>query len=97
MRWHFRGKAPVAFKIFFALLSANVLAQIATTYAIQAWSPTIADTVHSYPVHFKGGAVYFVQQWQGNYFYYGSRANYVFLALIILVLFIYRDELERVR
>ena len=96
MRWHFKGKAPVSFKVVFALFAINVVAQMATTYAIQKWSPTQADTVHSYLIRFKGGVVYFVQPWLGNYFFYGAKANYVFLALIVLIFFLHRDEIERV-
>jgi hypothetical protein len=97
MRWHFKGKAPISFKVVFALFGMNVAAQIATTYAIQKWSPTRADAVHSYLVRFKGDSVYFVQQWVGNYFFYGGKANYVFLAVLFLIFFIHRDQVERVR
>ena len=41
--------------------------------------------------------MYFVQPWLGKYFYYGSGAHFVLLALIFLIVWFHRDELERER
>jgi hypothetical protein len=96
MRWQFKGDAPVSFKVLFALLAVNFLLQFGASFAIPRWSPMRPDAAHSYAIRFKGGAVYFVQPWLGKYFDYGFWAGFVFLALIFLIMWLHRDELERV-
>lgn len=96
MRWQFKGKAPVSFKVLFALLGVNFLGQFGTSWAIPRRSPTMPDFAHSYPIRFRGGAVYFVQPWLGKYFYYGFASHFVLLALMVLIMWLHRDEIERV-
>ncbi|MGO8795013.1 MAG: hypothetical protein ACLQLC_09335 [Candidatus Sulfotelmatobacter sp.] len=95
MRWQFKDEAPLSFKMVFTLLIANFLGQFVTSHAIPRWSPVTPDMVHPYPIRFKGGTVYFVQPWLGKYFDYGLRAQFVLLALLFLILWIHRDEVER--
>jgi hypothetical protein len=36
---------------------------LAAWWSIPEWSPTVPDAVHSLPIQFKGGTIYFVQPW----------------------------------
>jgi hypothetical protein len=96
MRWQFKGKAPASFKVLVSLFGINFAGQVAAWLAIPRWSRIRPDAAHSYPIQFKGGAVYFVQPWLGKYFYYGFAAHFVLLALMFLIMWLYRDEVERV-
>jgi hypothetical protein len=96
MRWQFKGKAPASFKVLFALLGINFVGQFATSYAIPRWSPIRPDVAHSYLIRFRGGPAYFVQAWLGKYLDYGFWAHFVLLALMFLIAWLHRDELERV-
>jgi hypothetical protein len=96
MRWQFKEKEPASLKVLFALLGINFVGQFAAFYAILRWSPIRPDAAHSYPIRFKGGAVYFVQPWLGKYCDYGFWAHFVLLALMFLIFWFHRDEIERV-
>ena len=96
MRWQFKGEAPASFKMFFALFGINFVGQSAAFYAIPRWSPIRSDAAHSYLIRFRGGAVYFVQPWLGKYFFYGFAAHFVLLALMFVIMWLHRDEVERV-
>jgi hypothetical protein len=96
MRWQFKEKAPASLKALFALFSINFEGQSAAFYAIPRWYPMRSDAAHSYLIRFKGGAVYFVQPWLGKYFYGGFAAHFVLLALMFLIMWLHRDEIERV-
>lgn len=95
-RWQFKGEAPTSFKVVFAVLGVNLLGQFAASYAIPRWSRIRPDAVHSYLIRFKGGAVYFVQPWLGKYFSYGFWSHFILLALMLLIVWIHRDEVERI-
>jgi len=96
MRWQFKGKTPASCKVLFALFGINFLGQFGTSWAIPRWSPTMPDFSHSYPIRFKGGAVFFVQPWLGKYCDYGFWAGFVLLALFFLIMWFHRDEVERI-
>jgi hypothetical protein len=94
-RWQFKDKAPLPFKVVLAAFAANVAAQIGSSYAIPHWFPSAPDALHSYGV-FKAGVTYFVQPWLGKCLDYAARANYIFFALLLLILWFYRQQIERV-
>jgi len=96
MRWQFKGEAPVSFKVVMVLFFANLIAQLGTAFAIPRWLPTTPDAVHSSPIRFRGGAVYFIRPWLEKYFEYGFWAHFVLLALLFLSMWLHRDEVERV-
>jgi len=96
MRWQFKDKAPISFKVLFALFGVNLIAQLGSAFAIPHWAPTKPDAAHSFPIHFKGGLVHYVQPWLGQYFDYGFGAHFVLLALLFLIMWLHRDELERI-
>jgi len=96
MRWQFKGETPVSIKVLFPLFIANLVFQLAAAFLIPRWSPIRPDGAHSYAIRFSGGAVYFVQPWLGTYFDYGFWAHFALLALIFIIMWFHRDELERV-
>lgn len=96
MKWQFKGKTPAWAYVFAVLLVANVLLQIVTAYWIPTWAPVRSDSVHSYPVRFRGGPTFFVQPWIGTYFDYDVYVGFALLGLFGIVLWLNRDKLERV-
>jgi len=97
MKLQFKGKTPVAIKVTFALVGLNFLGQLATSFLIPKWSPITPDEAHSYLVHYKGFAGYYVQPWVGLYFVYGFWLHFILLAVFFLMMWLYRDQIERVR
>ena len=96
MRWQFKDKAPVSFKVVFALFGINLVAQIGTFYAIPRWWRSRPDSAYCCAIRFKGGAVFFVQPWLGKYLDYGFWAGFGLLAPMFLIMWFHRDEIERV-
>ncbi|HEY6338585.1 MAG TPA: hypothetical protein VIW68_08850 [Candidatus Sulfotelmatobacter sp.] len=96
MRWQFKGKAPLPFKVVFALFGINLVALIGTVYAVPRWWPSRPDPAHWYAIRFKGGAVFFVQPWLGKYFAYGFWGGFGLLAFMFLIMWLHRDDVERV-
>ena len=77
------------------LLIVNVVLEIAAAYWIPSRAPVEADSVHSYPIRFRGGPTFFVQPWLGAYADFGFYAGFVLLGLMLLLLWLNRDKLER--
>ena len=96
MTWQFKDKTPAWAKILAGVLILNIVLQVATAYWIPRWAPIHADRVHSYPIRFGGGPTYFVQSWLGAYSDYGLYAGFFLLAVFALLLWVNRDQLERV-
>ena len=96
MKLQFKGKTPGWAKILAGVLMLHILMQIATAYWIPRWTPIQPDTMHSYPIRFRGGPTYFVQPWLGAYSDYGLYAGFVLLAVFALLLWLNRDQLERI-
>jgi hypothetical protein len=94
--WRFKGKTPPWANILATVIVVNTVLLLATSFAIPRWSPVQRDNVHSYPIHFRGGPTFFVQPWLGAYSDYGYYAGFGFLALFFLLLWLYRDRLERI-
>jgi hypothetical protein len=94
--WQFKGKAPGWAKILAGVLILNILLQMVTAYGIPRWAPMHADPAHSYPIRLGGGPTYFVPPWLGAYSDYGLYAGFVLLAVFALLLWLNRDQLERI-
>ena len=77
------------------LLLVNVVLEMVTAYWISSQAPVAADPVHSYPTRFRGGPTFFVQPWLGAYNDYGFFAGFILLGLVLLLLWLDRDQLER--
>ncbi|MFZ0734606.1 MAG: hypothetical protein WAM79_19965 [Candidatus Sulfotelmatobacter sp.] len=97
MKWQFKDRTPAWAWILAVILILNIALQIATAYGVPRWAPVRADLIDSYPIRYQGGPTYFVQPWLGLYFDYGFEAGFGLLALFIVLLFLNRDNLERVR
>ena len=95
MRWQFKGKTPAWAYILTVLLLVNVVLQMFTAYWISSRAPVEADSVHSYPTRFRGGPTFFVQPWLGAYNDYGLYAGFILLGLVLLLLWLNREKLER--
>jgi len=78
------------------VLMLNILLQIATAYWIARWAPNQADLVHPYRIRVHGGPTYFVQPWLGAYSDHGLYLGFVLLALFAVLLWVNRDQLERI-
>ena len=96
VKWQFKGKTPGWAKLLAGVLVLNILLQIATAYWIARWAPIQTDPVHSYRIRVRGGPTYFVQPWLGAYSDYGLYLGFVLLALFGLLLWVNRDQLERI-
>ena len=77
------------------LLLVNVVLEIVAAYWISSQAPVEADSVHSYPVRFRGGPTFFVRPWLGAYNHYGFYAGFILPGLVLLLLWLHRDKLER--
>ena len=95
MRWQFKGRTPAWAYILTALLLVNVVLEIVAAYWISSQAPVEADPVHSYPVRFRGGPTFFVRPWLGAYNHYSFYAGFVLAGLVLLLLWLHRDKLER--
>ena len=95
MRWQLKGKTPAWAYILTVLLLVNVVLQMITAYWISSQAPVEADSVHSYPTRFRGGPTFFVQPWLGAYNDYGFYVGFILLGLVLLLLWLNREKLER--
>jgi hypothetical protein len=93
-RLKFKGESPMVFRVVLGLFAANVFTQIAIAFALPRYFSVTPDEIHNFPLH-KGGVTFFVQPWLAQLSDYGSWANYVFFAVLCVILFVYRDRLER--
>ena len=93
--WRFKNRTPLWFKVIVTLLMADAVAHFGLLTTVSNWALSSPDGVHSYRVPFRDGNVYFVQWWLGKYldaWWIGP----VLLAILVLLLFRNRDQLERV-
>jgi hypothetical protein len=93
--WDPKGSAAVVAYTIFALMMTNFLVGDILASVIPRKWPSAPDAVHSYPIRFKGGAVYFVQPWLGKYFENDIWIGLALLGLFFLLMWIYRDEVVR--
>ena len=93
--WDPKGWAAVASFTIFALMIINFLVGYALAFAIPRRWPIAADAVHSYPIRFKGSAVYFVQPWLGKYFANDIWIGFALLGFFFLLMWLHRDEVTQ--
>lgn len=96
-RWQFKGKTPTSVKVVMLLFFAVLAVNLAAWWSILEWSPTVPDALHSVPIRFKGGVIYFVQSWLVKT---ARDANWLAIALgaaCFVLFWLHRDELERLR
>jgi hypothetical protein len=96
-RWQFKGKTPLSVKVVMLLFFAAVGVNLAAWWSIPEWSPTVPDAVHSLPIQFKGGTIYFVQPWLAKMARDTNGLPAGLGAVCVVLLGVHRDELERLR
>jgi len=97
VRWQFKGKTPIWAYVIAALLGMNILLQLTAVYWVSWYAPTQHDRTHTYPIRFRGGPTYFVRSWLGVYDDYSLYIGFALLGVFLLLLWLNRDKLERVR
>jgi hypothetical protein len=96
-RWQFKGKTPSSVKVVMLLFFAALGVNLAAWWSIPEWSPRVPGAVHSLPIQFKGGAIYFAQPWLAKT---ARDTNWLpagLGAVCVVHLWLHRDELERLR
>jgi hypothetical protein len=96
-RWQFKEKTPTSVKVVMLLFFAVLAVNLAAWWSIPEWSPRVPDAVHSVPIRFKGGVIYFVQPWLAKT---ARDANWLAIGLGaagFVLFWLHRDELERLR
>lgn len=92
--WRFKNKTPLWFKLVAGALMTDSLLHFGLLSTVSTWASSSRDAVHSYHVPFRDGVNYFVQPWLGWYL----DARWIglgLLALLVLLLVVNRDQLER--
>jgi hypothetical protein len=92
--WRFKDRTPSWFKLNVGVLMANAVLHFALLSTVPSWALPAPDALHSYRVPFRDGGIYFVQPslgWYLDAWWIGVGL----LALLILLLFVNRDQLDR--
>jgi hypothetical protein len=92
--WRFKDGTPLWFTAIVGFLTADSVTHFGLLMTVSTWAQSSRDTVHSYRVPFRDGVNYFVQPWLGRYldtWWIGMGL----LAVLALLLFLNRDQLER--
>jgi hypothetical protein len=97
VRLRFKGKTPAWAPILTGLFLINICVQVVAAYWIPHWAPIQPDLTHSYRIQFRGGPPYFVQPWLGAFSDYGYYAGFALVVLFLLLLWLNRDKVERLR
>ena len=94
MGWQFKGGTPWWFKIVLALLVVDSVLHFGLLLTVSTWAQSSQDAFHTYRLPFRDGGIYFVQSWLGRYL--DARwTGAVLLAIIVVLLVLNRDRLER--
>jgi hypothetical protein len=93
--WDPKGWAAVVACTTFALMMMNFLVGYALASVIPRRWPRASDAVHSYPIRFKGGVVYFVQPWLGKCIDNDIWIGFALLGFFFLLMWLHRDEVTR--
>jgi len=94
MGWRFKRRTPLWFTIIVGLLMSDSALHFGLLWTVSSWASSARDAAHSYRVPFRDGIIYFVQPWLGWYL----DAKWIgigLLALLVLMLVLKRDQLER--
>lgn len=91
----FRGPVPFSVKFVFAAMMVNFLAEFALFSLIPQLGRTSQDPIHSYLFRLRGGTVYFVRPVLAMYLEAGFALQFLFLAVLAFLFWLYRDQIER--
>jgi hypothetical protein len=92
--WRFKEKTPLWFKLIVGLIVVDSVVHFGMLWTVSSWAMASPDAAHTYRVPFRDGVIYFVQPWLGHYL----DARWLgigLLALLVLLLVVKRDQLER--
>ncbi len=95
-RWQFKEKTPLVVKVVALLFFAVIGVDLAASWSIPEWSPTVPDAVHSSPMKFRGGPTYFIQSWLARLMHDADWLAVGLGAALFLLFWVYRDQLERI-
>ena len=94
MGWRFKEGTPWWFVIVVGLLVVDSALHFGLLMTVSSWARSSPDAIHRYRLPFRDGSIYFVQSWLGQYL--NTRWIGVgLLVLLVLLLFLNRDRLER--
>jgi hypothetical protein len=93
--WRFKNRTPLWFTAIVALLMADAVLHFTLLMTVSNWALPSPDAAHSYRIPFRDGNVYFVQWRLGRYLDAWWIAPGL-LAILVVLLFINREQIERV-
>jgi hypothetical protein len=94
MGWRFKGKTPLWFNLIAGLLIADAAAHFILQWTVSWWASPVRDAMHTHPLPFRDGVVYFVAPEVGWYLHAWWISVGLFFLLVVLLL-INRAQLER--
>jgi hypothetical protein len=97
MKLRFKGKVPAAIKVVLALFVINSVAETWLFVTIRDRGRLAPDADYSHLVRLKGGVTYFVQPGLGTYLDAAVPLGFILLAVLLLLIWLYRDQLQRSR
>lgn len=95
MNLRFKDEIPAAIKAVIALVLANTVAQIWLYSTMRDHGRTAPDADYSHLVRLKGGIIYYVQPGLGSYLDFALPLEFVLSAVLVLLILLYRNRLER--
>lgn len=93
-RLRFKNGVPFFFKLISAVIVLNFIAEFTLLYLLPKISQPIPRG-HSTFAIVRGRNIYFVNSWLGHYLSIGSWLQFVLIALLIVVLFLNRSQIEK--
>jgi hypothetical protein len=95
--YDFPNGTPWPVKVMVALLFANFAGSFAVTLWAEQYAQRQPTITRSFPIHFKGGVVVFVQPWLGLYEHWSFWLQFVFLGLMGVMFWVYAQKGQAVR
>jgi hypothetical protein len=92
----FVGRAPLAFRAAGVVMAAIFLPLWLLMFTSRWWAARSPDEIRSYPVHFKGGAVYYYQPPIGWFLANGLWLFFAAFIIAGLIMWLNRDRVERI-
>jgi hypothetical protein len=95
-QWHWKGQPPLYWTFLFVFFFVIDIAWIGLDFVIPYFAAQSADPVRSQGIRISGN-VYYVRPWIGWFQHNGEWLFLPLLFLLFLIMFVKRDEVERVR
>jgi hypothetical protein len=94
MSWRFKEKTPLWFKLTAGLLITDAALHFILLWTVSWWASPVRDALHSRPLPFRDGVVYWVSPSAAWYLNAWWIAVALFFLLAVLLVF-HRDQLDR--